>query len=415
VLIPRPSSLRRHDGEFVFDGRTRISAPVELTTLLSWLQSALRPATGLPLGEAFDGALQLALDAGLPAEGYRLDVGTERIRIIGGDAAGVFYGCQALLQLLPPAIHRRAPVAQTRWCVPCVNIEDAPRFAWRGAMLDVARHFMPKHDVLRFIDLMAMHRLNMLHLHLTEDQGWRVEIRRYPRLTEVGAWRSESQVGAELPCGPVAGSDGRPHGGYYTQGDIREIVAYAAERFVTVVPEIDVPGHSQAAIAAYPELGVTGEPLEVWTRWGISENVLNVQESTLEFYFGVFDEVMELFPSAYIGVGATNARRRSGGRMRAPSSAWPSSAWRTRTSCRAGSSAGSTSTSPHAAVGSSAGTRSSRAAWRPAPRSPRGAEWPAPSRRPGADTTWSPAPTIGCTSTTGSRMLRTSRSPSPSC
>jgi hexosaminidase len=158
---------------------------------------------------------------------------------------------------------------------------------------------MPKHDVLRFIDLIAMHKLNVLHLHLTDDQGWRIEIKRYPRLATVGGWRRESQVGA----GPEAGTDGRPHGGYYTQDDIREIVAYAAERFVTVVPEIESPGHVQAAIAAYPELGVTGEPLGVFTRWGINPNVLRVNDHTVEFFTNVLDEVMELFPSAYIGVG----------------------------------------------------------------------------------------------------------------
>ena len=186
-----------------------------------------------------------------------------------------------------------------RWVVPAVQIQDAPRFTWRGTMIDVARHFMPKHDVLRFIDLMAMHRLNVLHLHLTDDQGWRVEIRRYPRLTEAGAWRRESQIGAQHD----APGDGRPHGGYYTQDDIREIVAYASERFITVVPEIESPGHVQAALAAYPELGVSGETLEVWTRWGISANVLNMQESTVDFFTAVLDEVMELFPSPYIGVG----------------------------------------------------------------------------------------------------------------
>jgi len=222
------------------------------------------------------------------------------VRIVGGDAAGVFYGCQALLQLLPPSVYRQGFVADAQWSAPAVSIADAPRFRWRGTMLDVSRHFLAKREVLRFIDLMAVHRLNTLHFHLTDDQGWRVEILRYPRLTSVGGWRHESQVGAKRG----ADTDGRPHGGYYTQDDIREIVAYAAARHIAVVPEIDLPGHSQAAIAAYPELGVKPDQrLDVWTRWGINHNVLNGEESTIEFYQGVLDELMGLFPGELIGLG----------------------------------------------------------------------------------------------------------------
>jgi hexosaminidase len=322
TLLPRPVSITASTGEFTLDASTRISAPAALGGVVAWLQGALRPATGLPLrdsvveeggagssegsgdasGEVSDvsaGTIVLALSASLPAEAYRLTVSTAGIRVDGGDAAGVFYGCQALRQLLPSEIYRSAPVSGVTWSIAGVRVEDAPRFAWRGAMLDVARHFMPKHNVLRFIDLIALHRLNTLHLHLTDDQGWRIEIKRYPKLTSVGGWRHESQVGA----GPEAGTDGRPHGGYYTQDDIREIVAYAAARFVTVVPEIESPGHVHAAIAAYPELGVSGEPVEVFTRWGIDPTVLRINDATVSFFTNVLDEVMELFPSPYIGVG----------------------------------------------------------------------------------------------------------------
>ena len=299
MLIPRPTTMTATEGDFELDEAARIAAPDELAGVAAWLQGALRQATGLSLGESSDGPIRLVLEPALDAEAFRLAVTTNGIRIEGGGAAGVFYGCQAFLQLLPPAVFRRGRVSGVRLAVSAVQIQDAPRFTWRGAMLDVGRHFMPKHDVLRFIDLMAMHRLNVLHLHLTEDEGWRIEIRRYPRLTEVGAWRRESQMGARQD----APGDGRPHGGFYTQDDIREIVAYAAERFITVVPEIESPGHVQAALAAYPELGVTGEQLEVWTRWGINQNVLNVEESTVDFFTNVLDEVMELFPSPYIGVG----------------------------------------------------------------------------------------------------------------
>ncbi|WP_405754892.1 beta-N-acetylhexosaminidase [Streptomyces sp. NBC_01411] len=301
MLLPRPISAVPGDGAFVLDASTRITAPGELAPTAHWLQSVLRPATGLPLPvtDAAGPALALTLDPRLPAEGFHLTCGPDGVALAGGDTAGVFYGCQALRQLLPPQIYRTAPVAGVPWAIPYGSVEDAPRFRWRGAMLDVARHFMPKHDVLRFLDLLAVHRMNTLHLHLTDDQGWRVEILRHPRLTEVGSWRRESQLGAAAD----APNNGRPHGGYYTQDDIREIVAYAAQRHITVMPEIDVPGHSQAAIAAYPDLGVCGAQLETSPRWGINTNILNAEESTLDFFLGVFDEVMDLFPGTFIGIG----------------------------------------------------------------------------------------------------------------
>ena len=213
----------------------------------------------------------------LGPEGYRLDVDASGIRLTPGGRAGRFYGLQTL--------------AQFGAAVPYGTIEDTPRFGWRGVMLDVARHFMPKAFVLRLIDLLAEHKLNILHLHLTDDQGWRLEIERYPRLTEVGARRGGS-----------AEPDGERN--YYTREDIREMVAYAAERFVTIVPEIEMPGHAQAAIAAYPELG--NDPsrrLEVWSDWGISEHVLNLEESTIQFCKDVLDEVVDLFPGTHIHVG----------------------------------------------------------------------------------------------------------------
>ncbi|MER8047347.1 beta-N-acetylhexosaminidase [Streptomyces sp. NPDC094032] len=304
MLLPRPHSLTPLDGTFLLGPDTVLSAGPGTVDTAEWLRSVLRPSTGLPLPPRApagdEPAITLALDPALAAEAYRLDVRTEGVTLVGGAASGVFYACQALLQLLPPAVHRRARVdAVTSLPVPAVSVRDAPRFGWRGLMLDVARHFMPKHDLLRLVDLLALHRLNTLHLHLTDDQGWRLEIRRHPRLTEVGAWRAESQRGAAVD----APGDGRPHGGFYTQDDIREIVAYAAERHITVVPEIDVPGHSQAAIAAYPELGVTGAPTATSTRWGVNPRVLNTEDSTVAFYRDVLDEVMELFPGPYIGLG----------------------------------------------------------------------------------------------------------------
>jgi hexosaminidase len=187
--------------------------------------------------------------------------------------------------------------------IPHQIIEDAPRFPWRGLMLDVARHFMPKDGVLRYLDLMAAHKLNVFHFHLTDDQGWRLQIERYPRLTEVGSWRARTRFGHR--ASPLW--EEKPHGGFYTREDIREIVAYAAERHITVVPEIDMPGHSQAAIAAYPELGnrdvVDTDSLTVWDDWGISRNVLAPTDNTLRFYEDVLEEVLELFPSDFIHIG----------------------------------------------------------------------------------------------------------------
>ncbi|MGI9822324.1 beta-N-acetylhexosaminidase [Agromyces sp. Marseille-Q5079] len=322
MILPRPQHVSTpiggHAGAdgFRFDRTVSIAAPPGLASVAEWLAAALRPATGLPLpvtradaaGTAPARGIRLLLDADLGDEAYRLRVEPDGIEIAGGGAAGVFRGATSLLQLLPPAIHRRARVDGAGWVVAPVEVADEPRFGWRGAMLDVARHFMPKHDVLRFIDLMAMHKLNRLHLHLTDDQGWRMQVRRYPRLTRVGAWRHESQVGAD-PEGPL---DGRPHGGFYTQDDLREIVAYAADRFVTIVPEIESPGHVQAALAAYPELGVRDVepgPLDVWPHWGIDENVLNAEEATVQFFLDVLDEVMDVFPGPFIGIGGDECPR----------------------------------------------------------------------------------------------------------
>jgi hexosaminidase len=312
LLLPRVDQLTTASGAYLLDSATRVSAPDALAGTVAWLQSVLRPATGLPLREGDgDGAgISLDLDPELDDEGYRVEVRPAGVRITGGSAAGVFYGAQVLRQLLPPEVFRRSLVEGVEWSVPAVDVADSPRFGWRGMHLDVARHFMPTHDVMRLVDLMAMHRLNTLHWHLTEDQGWRVEIVKYPRLTTVGAWRASSQVGA----GPEATQDGRPHGGFYTQADIREVVAYAAARHVTVVPEIDVPGHSMAAITAYPHLGVGAvevgglavpEPrqIAVGTEWGIFEDVLNTEQSTVDFYKDVLTEVMSLFPGTWIGIG----------------------------------------------------------------------------------------------------------------
>jgi hexosaminidase len=211
---------------------------------------------------------------------------------------------QSLFQLLPAAIFSPCVRKDIPWVIGCLAIEDVPRFGWRGAMLDCARYFMPKEFVMKFIDLLALHKLNIFHWHLTDDQGWRIEIKKYPELTRVGAWRRESPIGH---VESAAGGDGKAHGGFYSQEDIREIVAYAASRQVTIVPEIDMPGHMCAAIASYPQLGCTSQKVEVSTHWGVHEVLLNPSEFTIEFMQDVLTEVLELFPGDYIHIGGDEA------------------------------------------------------------------------------------------------------------
>ncbi|WP_020672004.1 beta-N-acetylhexosaminidase [Amycolatopsis nigrescens] len=261
-LLPRPVDVRPVEGECVWDGQVEVRHEE------------------------------------LPAEAYRLEINPAGVTVTAGDHAGECHARQTLRQLAGPAAFRTASIHSGPVTLPCGTVSDRPRFSWRGCLLDVARNFRPKYEVLRFIDQLAAHKLNVLHLHLTDDQGWRIEIPRYPRLTEVGAWRTGSMVGRH--DGPER--DGRPHGGFYTGDDLREIVAYARERAITVVPEIDLPGHSMAAIAAYPELGSSERP-EVWTSWGISDDLLRPTESTLDFFAAVFDEVTAIFPAEMIGIG----------------------------------------------------------------------------------------------------------------
>jgi len=315
AVIPRPAHLTPKAGTFTLTGATVITTDPASRALGAMLTDYLFPATGFRL------AVRSSAPAGVPAisirldttlgtlgeEGYRLDVSRARVTIRAYRPAGAFYALQTLRQLLPPEIFRQAPVTGVAWVVPAVAIEDAPRFAWRGMHLDAARHFMPKEFVKKVIDLAALHKLNRFHWHLTDDQGWRIEIKQYPRLTQVGAWRRQTLVGRQDHDSTTWRFDGQPHGGFYTQDDIREIVAYARARFVTIVPEIEMPGHSQAAIAAYPELGNTGDTVPVWTRWGVDENILNPSDATIQFEQNVLSEVMGLFPGRWIHVGGDEA------------------------------------------------------------------------------------------------------------
>lgn len=308
ALVPRPVAARLVPDAppFQLNPKTSLYAPnPESKDAARHLRDAVRAGTGFSLPYS-DQPVPNSItfkpaDPDLPAEGYRLQILPDQITITPADTAGAFYAVQTLRQLLPAKTFRSTPSPTPRTddhiLLPALDILDHPRFNWRGVMLDVARHFRPKSDILRFLDLLALHKINVFHFHLTDDQGWRVEIKRYPRLTEIGAFRKETVVGRNSPQ-----YDGVPHGGYYTQDDLREIVDYAAERHITVVPEIDMPGHMVAAIAAYPHLG-DGQRAEVMTKWGVSPRVLNTHPDTVQFCKDVLAEILDIFPSKFIHIG----------------------------------------------------------------------------------------------------------------
>ena len=238
-------------------------------------------------------------DNSLAPEAYSLDVSSRRAVVRASSLNGVLYALQTLRQLLPAAIYGGKTVDRQRWVIPACLIEDSPRFAWRGMHLDSSRHFWSVDEVKRYLDVMAMYKLNRFHWHLTDDQGWRIEIKAYPLLSQIACWREGTMVGRDFDS-----NDGIRYGGYYSQEEIREVVEYAAARGLTVVPEIDLPGHMLAALSAYPELGCTGGPYAAWTRWGVSDQVLCVgKESTFTFLEAVLSEVADLFPGEYIHIG----------------------------------------------------------------------------------------------------------------
>ncbi len=318
-LIPRPISVRENGQNFrlVPDARIVVQSadargPAEL------LAEYLAPATGysLPVVEESPRAGDILLrengenqadDAGFVKENHTLEITAENIVLTGANAAALIRGIQTLRQLFPPEIYS-SEKQNCDWSLPGVLIEDAPAFRWRGMMLDVARHFFSVEEVCRMIELFAQHKINLVHIHLTDDQGWRVEIRRYPKLTEVGSIRKRTVIGQEW-ARPKR-YDETPYGGFFTQDDIRKIVAFAARRHITLVPEIDMPGHMAAAICAYPELGNYPEnKVEVRDCWGISYQILSPRKSTIEFMQNVLAEIMELFPSKFIHIGGDEARK----------------------------------------------------------------------------------------------------------
>ena len=244
--------------------------------------------------------LQLIEDNNIGSEGYLLSVTPRTVRVSAKTPTGIFYGIQTIRQLLPPEIENKKVIDNINWEIPCLEIEDFPRFSWRGYMLDEARYFFGKDEVKRLLDLMAFFKMNIFHWHLTDDQGWRIEIKKYPKLTEIGSKREESQIGGYFN----RKKNGIPHSGYYSKEDIQEVVNYAKERFITIIPEIDMPGHTRAALASYPNLSCKGYPFKVSTQWGIHKDVFCIgREGVFEFAKNVLNEIIDLFPSKNIHIG----------------------------------------------------------------------------------------------------------------
>ena len=309
ALTPQPAHLTVKDGRFEFGNQLKAKVtPYQgdsIRMVFESFKKELQEATGIKVSSTQKEAkarIILDLNPQLPAEAYKLNVSKKQVRIEASRPAGFYYALQTLKQLMPRNVMAGVATSDhSQWSLPSVEIEDAPRFEWRGFMLDEGRHFFGKDEIKRVIDMMAIYKMNRFHWHLTEDQGWRIEIKKYPKLTETGAWRN-SKV---LAYGDVK-PDGERYGGFYTQKDIKEIVAYAKKKFIEIIPEIDIPGHSQAAVAAYPEF-LACDPRdkhEVWLQQGISTDVINVANpKAMKFAKEVIDELTELFPFNYIHLG----------------------------------------------------------------------------------------------------------------
>jgi hexosaminidase len=298
-IVPKPLAVILKDGSFVLNAQTQINySSSDLKQNANLLAEKFAASTGYSIKTITQGSLPqknmilLSIESigSSNKEAYLLDVSEDQIKIKANNPNGVFYGMQTLLQLFPAEIEFKSPVSDHVWEIPNLTIEDEPRFKWRGVMLDICRHFFPVEFIKKQIDVLAMYKINTLHLHLTDDQGWRIEVKQYPKLTRVGAFRTEF--------------DGTVYGGFLTQNDIKEIVSYAKERYINIVPEIELPGHAKAALAAYPELSCTGGPFQVRTHWGVEKEVYCAgKEKTFEFLEHVLDELIPLFPGEYIHIG----------------------------------------------------------------------------------------------------------------
>jgi len=309
-VIPEPANVTIREGNFTLTEQTKIESDPKLKDVTEYFKNLISPATGFNLVESDLKTgltksntiyLELTEELGnLGEEGYCLRINQKRILLTANKPIGIFYGIQTIRQLLPIEIERKEKLSDIEWIIPSVEIRDSPRFSWRGYMLDEGRHFLGKDVVKHLLNLMALFKLNVFHWHLTEDQGWRIFIRKYPRLTKVGSKRKKTQIGGFLS----KKMDNAPHKGYYTQKEVKEIISYADKLFIKIIPEIDMPGHSKAALAAYPKFSCTGGPFEVSTTFGIKKDVYCVgKESTFEFLNNVLDEIVRLFPSEIIHIG----------------------------------------------------------------------------------------------------------------
>ena len=300
-IIPQPQEIIKKEGKFVLDKTCSISFDSEnkdLARIAGFFEEYVNTVYGFKMSDNSNSkSIQLKIMSrlNLGKEGYLLKVSPKTIVITASEPAGVFYGVQSLKQMLP------LESKNSQLEIAAAEIKDKPRFTWRGNMLDVGRHFFPVSFIKKYIDILAMYKINTFHWHLTEDQGWRIEIKKYPLLTEISHWREETVLGHHRSG---QGKDGVGYGGFYTQDQCREIVRYAAERYITVVPEIEMPGHSSAALAAYPNLGCTGGPYKVQETWGVHTDVYCAgKEETFEFLQNVLDEVLDIFPSEFIHIG----------------------------------------------------------------------------------------------------------------
>jgi hexosaminidase len=301
-LIPLPKEVKPAKGEFIVKKSTSIGfSNTEFAPVANLLQEYLHRASTFPISAKASkpGSIQFSQNNALGEEAYTLQISSKKIDIQAKTGKGAFYALQTLLQLMPAQIYAGSKI-QGSVSIPNVSINDEPRFSYRGLMLDVGRYYYPVASVKRFLDLMAMYKMNTFHWHLTEDQGWRIEIKKYPLLTSISSKRKESMLGHYKD----QRFDGKAHGGFYTQEEVKDIVAYAAKKYIEVIPEIEMPGHSQAVLAAYPQFGANADKIyQVKTKWGVSEDVLFPREETFTFLEDVLTEVMALFPGQYMHIG----------------------------------------------------------------------------------------------------------------
>jgi hexosaminidase len=315
-IIPIPSNIKYDEGNFILNSSKGITYDAEFEISAKFLKSYIENGSGIQLQQ--NNSIQFIQDKNIiNPEGYKLEINPEQIKIISNSVKGAFYAVQTLRQLMPETFEN-STFKEESVAIHCQTITDEPRFSYRGMHLDVARHFFSIEFIKKYIDAIALLKMNTFHWHLTDDQGWRIEIKKYPKLQEIAAYRNETLIG-HYNSDPQK-FDGKKYGGFYTQEQIKNIVAYAKSRHVSIIPEIEMPGHAQAAISAYPKLGCTEEQIEVATKWGVFDDIFCPKESTFEFLENILDEVIALFPSEYIHIGGDEA---------------PKTRWKNCTHCQA--------------------------------------------------------------------------------